>query len=531
MRLPKLLVAELGRAVEPVGSAMEAAAAGDVGELEALLYEMGLGENSLGELVGQIADSLTAVADAYGRLDTMVITPVENDEAPKVESIEDVATLAEDISTIVEAIQGLDELQPPQQSAAAIGETVVDHLLVRYLYTYHRPLHDALCLTGIVEKESVANPGGRIHFDRLGTVLDDPVGPAKQSFEWGTDEFQAIQVLRLVRSLLMSFQFPTELVPAPASRTVGASPLGQPGTNPGGGQTTPAEAPTALYIPLVSFSDSGARVSVGITVQHLPGKQSVKPGLALMPIGSAKYSETFDLGNGWEFVFESAADVDEYGLVMRPNATPEFKRVFGQGSGVGDARVTGTLQWGPDAESDTGTVLVGSEDGTNLSLLSVGAGATGTYDGSEFSAGVEIPSKGRLTVDPQGGFLSKVLPSPVASEFSTTVGWSMADGFYFESGANGYSQESIPLGAPWDLSMVTFVGGVFLDNLRPIRQPSKGYKSSYESQRVELRDGVEAVIGTEYDGEIPSEVTDALASSKEAINGGDIAVPTNPENA
>jgi hypothetical protein len=61
---------------------------------------------------------------------------------------------------------------------------------------------------------------------------------------------------------------------------------------------------------------------------------------------------------------------------------------------------------------------------------------------------------------------------------------------HFESNANGYSHESIGFGAPWDLSMVTFVGGVFLDNIRAILQPNRGYKNSYESQREELREAV-----------------------------------------
>jgi basic membrane protein A len=45
------------------------------------------------------------------------------------------------------------------------------------------------------------------------------------------------------------------------------------------------------------------------------------------------------------------------------------------------------------------------------------------------------------------------------------------------------------------------------------------------------RDGVEAVIGTEYEGELSADVTDALDASREAINNGDIDVPTDPENA
>ena len=61
---------------------------------------------------------------------------------------------------------------------------------------------------------------------------------------------------------------------------------------------------------------------------------------------------------------------------------------------------------------------------------------------------------------------------------------------YFLEDANGYSHESVGYGAPWDLSMVTFIGGVFLDNIRQLNQPTRGYKISYESQRDELREAV-----------------------------------------
>ncbi|MBP1986807.1 BMP family lipoprotein [Halolamina salifodinae] len=42
--------------------------------------------------------------------------------------------------------------------------------------------------------------------------------------------------------------------------------------------------------------------------------------------------------------------------------------------------------------------------------------------------------------------------------------------------------------------------------------------------------GVEAVIGTDYEGEIPQDVLDALESSREEIQNGEIDVPTEPEN-
>jgi basic membrane protein A len=43
-------------------------------------------------------------------------------------------------------------------------------------------------------------------------------------------------------------------------------------------------------------------------------------------------------------------------------------------------------------------------------------------------------------------------------------------------------------------------------------------------------DGVEAVVGKDYEGEIPSDVLDALESSRQAIIDGEIDVPTEPDN-
>ena len=53
-------------------------------------------------------------------------------------------------------------------------------------------------------------------------------------------------------------------------------------------------------------------------------------------------------------------------------------------------------------------------------------------------------------------------------------------------------------------------------------------------QEVKLgleKGGVEAVIGQDYEGELPSEITSNLESSKQAINSGDITVPTDPSKA
>lgn len=76
-------------------------------------------------------------------------------------------------------------------------------------------------------------------------------------------------------------------------------------------------------------------------------------------------------------------------------------------------------------------------------------------------------------------------------------------GLFFREDANGFSQESMPFGGPWDLSMTTFIGGVFLDNLRLAQQVNRGYKVSYEAQRDELSDRVRIRHVHAVDGKDP----------------------------
>jgi hypothetical protein len=57
------------------------------------------------------------------------------------------------------------------------------------------------------------------------------------------------------------------------------------------------------------------------------------------------------------------------------------------------------------------------------------------------------------------------------------------------AGSDGYQQHCVGFGGPWDLSMVTFVGGVFLDNVDVVTGDS-GYRSRYLKQKNALEEGV-----------------------------------------
>jgi hypothetical protein len=57
---------------------------------------------------------------------------------------------------------------------------------------------------------------------------------------------------------------------------------------------------------------------------------------------------------------------------------------------------------------------------------------------------------------------------------------------YLEDGDDGLVRASTGLADDWDVGLVTFVGGVFLDNLRLMTNASDGYGTAYDSQRENL---------------------------------------------
>jgi len=68
-----------------------------------------------------------------------------------------------------------------------------------------------------------------------------------------------------------------------------------------------------------------------------------------------------------------------------------------------------------------------------------------------------------------------------------------------QDGDNGYNPDTCKFGGPWDTSLVTFVGGVFLDNLRPVREAA-GYREKYFQQRDDLVESIKARHAHGLDG-------------------------------
>jgi hypothetical protein len=64
------------------------------------------------------------------------------------------------------------------------------------------------------------------------------------------------------------------------------------------------------------------------------------------------------------------------------------------------------------------------------------------------------------------------------------------DQFLLRSDDEGYVSKSMGIGDEWDVAMVTFVTGVFLDNLRPMTQSQGGYTAAYREQGQSLDEDI-----------------------------------------
>lgn len=60
--------------------------------------------------------------------------------------------------------------------------------------------------------------------------------------------------------------------------------------------------------------------------------------------------------------------------------------------------------------------------------------------------------------------------------------------FYISS--NQYNEHKHGIGAPWTVTMTTFIGGVFLDNISPATNSRRGYGAQYESREEDLGEDI-----------------------------------------
>ncbi|WP_331232248.1 DUF6603 domain-containing protein [Natronorarus salvus] len=416
------LTVELVRVLEPLDTALR----GGTHEVADLLDRLGLGEDVLDAEVETIRSLVEdEVGSALETLRNQFFDPIRSGENISIDGL-NYHVLLGAINDVYSGIRTLQTLDFTHISGNEVATRMLDFLLVKYLSTYHRSIHDALCLAGIIE-EGVPL---RVDFSKLPEFLDDPNQVFVNVFGWGEETFTGFLVLYYVRTIFWRFQIPAAFQEPPRSMVEDLV----------GTAVEYDQLEQELQVPVISVFEEDGSTSVGFRIVPLPGTpQHELPGMAVVPYGLAGASETVEVGEGWTFNVATDADQTGWGIGLWPDTDNSGSH----------AEVIGTDHPIPNLDATTGLVFTGFESGrAGTTLLGGATGSRLSVQYAELSASVgikngqaifevNVPTRGRLVVDTNqlDAFLASMLPDDgLEYDFDVTVGWSSDRGLFLERG-------------------------------------------------------------------------------------------------
>jgi hypothetical protein len=426
---------ELTRMIAPFGNAAKAASNGRIESLESLLDDIGLDEETLGPEYAAVVDTIEQLGTSWATIQQDVVTPIANEEIPEAKQIESAIGA---IGDLFETLGELDDLNAPDlPDGAAVGEAVVDYMIVTYLERYHPRYFAICCLSDVIVNENAAEPT-QVDLSRFPELVQNPKTIPTEVLGWGTENFKAFFVIYYL-DLLLSNYAPTTL----EESDVFSVPQDK---------EDDRELTTQLDAPFIStYLGNGASMLLGTKLVPVPAHGNKKLGLGLVPYADGQLNQTYELGGGWEFSTEIGAKIQDWALVAQPT---------GSGTDIGLKVLDGELPIDPSkmlppdsekasvsglpdlhAEAElayTGgtsgqTMLLGSPDsgGLYLNNVSVRTILDAADDGPSFA--VELPVSMSLDVKPKGGFVTKVLPAEFGSDVDLTVGYGPEEGIYIDA--------------------------------------------------------------------------------------------------
>lgn len=452
----EIAVAELVRMFEPVEEAVQAGPAGII----AFLDETGVSELLIDEELEKVVDTIESdIADPMVELSellggdfqlepadvrTIVATVADFDpENPDPTALIDgVRKIVEPIDSIIGGVQSLSSLEFEAENLDDAGERVMNYLLVRYLQDHREHAHRILRLTNVIELPADADPWdhGTVEPGNVEAIFDDPGAAAASAIGWGEADLRAdltIEYLQKLFGLLgVAARIESPITREQSELIEGAI------ANDAKDSDFEASLGDQLAVPVVRVPGLGV---FGFRIVPVPDTTDHHPGVSLVPYGpfdqfGAEFTQ--QLGDDWTFTAGLGGQLEAYGMVAQPTKPDgeqtdvEFRPLDAAGGSnpLDEAHATAGLTYDGMTAAGEYRPLIGTADGTNLALGSVGGEATLDYEDGDATVAVEFPSEGRIVIKPSGGFLEAVLPEEVTADFETLVGWSTAEGIYFEGG-------------------------------------------------------------------------------------------------
>ena len=418
------LVDEMALVLAPL---IEAAQAPD--DFVALLARLGWTASSIS---APLADLATAGADLVAALDA-------DDDAVTTEM------LLSAIAKLVDAIEAIrnqpDSAFPGTVDVASfkqtIGRDLLDYCVVEYLLRHRFRIGRVLKLVGIVRVVNAAGVGLRqpyvrrqVDWSRIGTLLTDPLRGLRETYDWSTSAPEVRQLLGDFAGVLEGFGLQYTYFPPDAAQLAFIN----------AGATTPLPADPGIRLDL----DQGFGVPAGSQagVLLVIRAATADRGLALGVLPFVDYSASTTIADDDSLSLAIVADADfaqGIALTLAPGRAPVLEAGFATGTAAAaPSKVQVQLKIPPGTDQPE-RVLIGTLDGSHVSMHTLIASAGAVVTGSQLEAFAEFQlDRLRIVIksDDSDSFIGSLIGDGVSADLSLGMRVSSVSGFHF-TGSGG----------------------------------------------------------------------------------------------
>lgn len=418
------VVVEFGRLIEPLAVTAEKTKDGDKDAVEHLLNDIGIPEANVDAVE-------TVIIEVVGPWETIydnVLTPLAKGNKPTPDGI------AKSTEALVDFFDGINKLSnvdaPKSKRVDDIAIAFTDYLIAQYLKGYYPQIFAALALTGIIDDPPGSEPA-TVDLTTISEVVEKPDEVLKTTLEWGTPEFKTYAIINHLGQFARTYTQWATIEPNDTYTLTEAE-----GNDP--------NLRNQLNVPIVSLTSGGASARFGTKLAPVPPTSSKYHGISLVPYAQGSFDQTFSLGTDWEFKIDADAQTADMGVVAQPNKSGDVDVEVGRlrddhqgGSLISDKPPGGSLKTAlslgyKKSPGEPSKMLLGNREtgGLMLRQLMLKGVFEADTEGAEVKA--ELPTKARLTIKPSGGFLEKIMPPKITTDFEMIPGYSTAQGFYFD---------------------------------------------------------------------------------------------------
>jgi len=363
-----------------------------------------------------------------------------SDNQGRVEKIKEIVTKGKEVATevsgkiaFIKTFIASSIANVNNNDLGDLPKRIVDHLLKTYLDTYKKPIYASHYFLGIVDMSTDSKTNldySVIHWNKFGSLVSDPISLFNSLYNWDQDfTSESEEFLKRLEGLVTAFGIAGGIYPQTSSVS---TQLGNPANT--------KEIRLPLYQDGV-WPDNWREIDVNFSQIPKIDNDNLA-GLYIYPYFFGGVSLQEKLSENWKFDLKGNTSFgSNFGLSIRPphsldvNLDPSM-------SGA-DFKFDLTIT--REEQDDTGEIgknyIFGNEDQTHLALQKIGFRTFITKIGeSKKDLGVEMLIEGltfELKAGEGDGFINKVLPgSGIKADFDITLGYSITQGFYFDSGAS-----------------------------------------------------------------------------------------------